>query len=40
MKRQWLLFSQVVTVLVAIWFVVMTLSQSGSISVHQSPPMV
>ena len=25
MKRQWLLFSQVVTVLVAIWFVVMTL---------------
>ena len=25
MKRQWLLFSQVVTVLVAVWFVVMTL---------------
>jgi len=25
MKRQWLLFSQVVTVLVAIWFVVVTL---------------
>ncbi len=32
MKRQWLLFSQVVTVLVAVWFVVMTLKPEW---VHQ-----